>query len=99
MAHETDPYNDTAYFKRARKHAKQPETVLETIYPTFRACVTEWYISHAGGKDITRAGILDPRISIHATMHMGVRISNGQHIYDIAIGHAHGPIGQPSRYI
>jgi hypothetical protein len=91
MAHDTDPFNETAYFKRARKHAKQPKSVLETIYPTFGAYVPEGFISYAGGKNITRTGIPDARIGIHATMHMGVRLSNGQHIDDIAIGHAHAP--------
>jgi hypothetical protein len=91
MAHDTDPFNNTAYFKRARKHAKQPKSVLETIYPTFGAYVPEGFISYAGGKNITRTGIPDARIGIHATMHNGVRLSNGQHMDDIVIGHAHAP--------
>lgn len=91
MAHDTDPFVQTAYFKRARKHAKQRKSVLETIYPTFGAYVPEGFISYAGGKNITRTGIPDARIGIHATMHKGVRLSNGQHMDNIVIGHAHAP--------
>lgn len=91
MASDTDPFNGTAYFKRTRKHAKQRKSVLETLYPTFGAYVPEGFISYSGGKNITRTGIPNTRIGIHATMHNGVQLSNGQLMPDIAIGHAHAP--------
>jgi hypothetical protein len=91
MANQSDPFNETAYFKRTRKHVKQRKAVLETIYPNFGAYVPEGFISYSGGKNITRTGIPDARIGIHATMYNGVPLSNGELMPDIAIGHAHAP--------
>ncbi len=91
MASDTDPVNGTAYFKRTRKHAKQRKSVLKTLHPTFGAYVPEGLISYSGGKNITRTGIPNTRIGIHANMHNGVQLSNGQLMPDITIGHAHAP--------
>ena len=91
MADNADPFNGTVYFKRTRKHAKQPKSVLGTIYPTFGAYVPEGFISYSGGKNIARTGIPNARIGIHATMQNGVRLSGGELMPDITIGHAHAP--------
>lgn len=91
MARVDSAPRQSTYFKRTRKHVKQPKSILETIYPTYGAHVPEGFISYSGGKNMVRTGIPDVRLGIHATLHKGLKLSNGASTIDIAIGHAHAP--------
>lgn len=86
-----DPWNAQAYFKRARKHAKRKKHELCRIYPTFGDFVPEGFISYSGGKNIARVGLPNVRFGIHAMLHKGAKITNGQPLADVMIGHAHAP--------
>lgn len=86
-----DPWTGPAYFKRTRKAVKGKTADLIDIYPTFGAYVPEGFISYTGGKNIVRTGFRRIRLGIHAMMHAGAKVSNGQMLETVHVGHAHAP--------
>ena len=91
MMASDDPWNAQAFFKRGRNHAKRKKPDLRRVYPTYGGFVPEGFISYSGGKNITRVGLPNVRIGIHAMLHKGAKITNGFSLPDVVIGHAHAP--------
>ncbi|WP_353474613.1 glycosyltransferase family 2 protein [Salipiger sp. H15] len=76
-------------FKTTHKHARQPKSVLQEIYPTFGAHLYGGFLSHTSGKVFARTGIEGTRLGIHTLKYRGEDASNRHRLGEVWLAHLH----------
>lgn len=77
------------HFKTTHKHAGQPKSVLQEIYPTFGAHLYGGFLSHTSGKVFARTGIEDTRLGIHTLKYRGEDATNRHRLGEVWLAHLH----------
>ncbi|MBE9636929.1 glycosyltransferase family 2 protein [Salipiger mangrovisoli] len=84
-------------FKTTHKHAGQPKSVIQELYPTFGAHLYGGFLSHTSGKVFARTGIDGTRLGLHTLKYRGEVASNRHRLGEVWLAHLHARSWQQFR--